>query len=150
MLKKSLGASAFFGRGAPQSFMTDNCDPERKALAATWPSAQLFLCIFHLLQQVWRLLLDSKHGIPKQNRQELMASAKALVYAGSVAEFEKLWDGFQDNPLAIKHSKFVRYYHGSTIPILLSCKKIWIQLFKFVFVADIFHIMPSITHIPVL
>lgn len=108
MLKKSLGANAFFGRGSPQSFMTDNCDPERKALAATWPSAQQFLCIFHLVQQVWRWLLDSKHGIPKQSRQELMASAKALVYAGSIAEFEKVWDALQNNPVTIKHSNFLR------------------------------------------
>lgn len=54
MVKSAVGEGAFFGNGTPQAFMTDNCDSERKALAAaTWPLAQLFLCMFHLQQQVW-------------------------------------------------------------------------------------------------
>ena len=54
MIKEVLGECAFYGRGAPQSFVTDNCEAEGKRLAATLPTANRFLCIFHLLQQVWR------------------------------------------------------------------------------------------------
>ena len=108
MVKKALGESAFFGRGAPQAFMTDNCDAERKALAATWPSTQLFLCIFHLLQQVWRWLMDSKHSIRKDHRQELMAAVKALVYAETRTKFEEVWGEFQMNPMARGYPNFLR------------------------------------------
>lgn len=49
MVKETLGDCAFYGRGEPQSFMTDNCDAERKALAKSWPTSQRFLRIFHIL-----------------------------------------------------------------------------------------------------
>ena len=52
MVRDALGPSAFFGKGAPGVIMTDNCDALTNALKKTWPSSQLFLCIFHILQQV--------------------------------------------------------------------------------------------------
>ena len=106
MVKEALGEYAFYGKGQPQSFMTDNSDAERKALAVTWPTSQQFLCIFHILQQVWRWLLDSKHGISKNDRQELMAAVKSLVYAGSREAFDELLEGIFSNPLAEKYSNF--------------------------------------------
>lgn len=33
MVKSAFGDSAFYGRGAPMSFITDSCDAERKAWA---------------------------------------------------------------------------------------------------------------------
>lgn len=108
MVKEILGDSAFYGKGQPESFMTDNCDAERKALAVTWPTSQLFLCIFHILQQVWRWLLDSKHGINKTDRQEVMASVKSLVYAGSREAFDELLEKILNNPFAEKYPNFKR------------------------------------------
>ncbi|MPC90051.1 hypothetical protein E2C01_085018 [Portunus trituberculatus] len=90
MIKEGLGGWAFYGREEPQSFMTDNCHAKRKGLAKTWPTSRRFLCTFNILQQIWRWLLDSKHGIQKHNRQELMATAKSLVYAKSRHEFLQL------------------------------------------------------------
>lgn len=99
MVKEALGGCAFYGRGEPQTFLTDNCNAERKALAATWPTSQCFLSIFHILQQVWRWLLKSKHAIQKHHRQELMASMKTLVYAKSIEDFNEMWDNIQANYL---------------------------------------------------
>ncbi|KAF0295930.1 hypothetical protein FJT64_006641 [Amphibalanus amphitrite] len=73
LLKKALGEKAFYGRQHPECFMTDNCDAERGALRKVWPESAQYLCIFHVLQQVWRWVLDSRHGVPKQDRQRYMA-----------------------------------------------------------------------------
>lgn len=108
MVKEVLGDCAFYGRGEPQSFITDNCDAERKALAKTWPTSQRFLCIFHILQQIWRWLLDSKHGIQKNNRQELMAAMKSLVYAKSRDVFHQVWENIQASSLGKTYPNFLR------------------------------------------
>lgn len=106
MVKEALGDCAFYGKGEPQSFMTDNCDAERKALAVTWPSSQQFLCIFHILQQVWRWLLNAKHGIHKNDRQELMDAVKSLVYAKTGEAFNELLEKTLNNPQAEKYPNF--------------------------------------------
>ena len=58
MLKSSLPEYAFNGRGpdaGPEVILTDNyCKEERRALNAVWSSSTMLLCIFHLLQQLWR------------------------------------------------------------------------------------------------
>lgn len=108
MVKEVVGDCAFYGKGAPQYFMTDNSDAEKKALAVTWPTSQQFLCIFHILQQVWRWLLDSKHCINKSDRQELMALVKSLVYAESGEAFDESLEKIHINPIAEKYSNFKR------------------------------------------
>ena len=52
MLKVAAGSIGFFGQGAPASIMTDNCDALRNALRTVWPTSKLYLCHFHILQQV--------------------------------------------------------------------------------------------------
>lgn len=66
-----LLAEAFGGRGrrGPVCVMTDDSRSERAALSAIWPEARLLLCTFHVLQAVWRWLLDAKHGINQHVRQ---------------------------------------------------------------------------------
>ena len=66
MLKSSLPEYAFHGRGpdvGPEVILTDNCKEERKALNTLWPSSTMLLCIFHILQQLWRWLHDKSHSI---------------------------------------------------------------------------------------
>ena len=108
MVKRAVGENAFYGKQSPDTFMTDNCSALKGALAATWPTARQFLCIFHLLQQVWRWLLDNKHGIRKEDRQELMAAVKGLVYASSKDDFFKCWEEFKANPLSQRYTSFSR------------------------------------------
>lgn len=67
--------------GTATILTTENCDAERKALAVTWCTFQLFL------QQVWRWLLYSKNGINKNHRHEVMAAVIPLVYAGVKRRF---------------------------------------------------------------
>ena len=114
LLKEALGEKAFFGRGSPAVFMTDNCAPERNALAAVWPSSKQLLCVFHILQQIWRWLLSSKNGVSKSDRQDLMAVAKQLVYAESPEALEGVWEKYLTSSNAEVYTGFTR---------LGSCKK---------------------------
>ncbi|XP_066968606.1 uncharacterized protein [Macrobrachium rosenbergii] len=109
MLKNVLGEHGFFGKGFPDSFITDNIDPERKALRKVWPNAQLFLCIFHILQQLWRWVCNTSHGIQKDNRQLLMQVVRKLVYADQVDKFDEVWASFLQSPEAHKYNQYRRY-----------------------------------------
>jgi hypothetical protein len=60
LLKSCLPDFAFYGAHASKVFMTDNCYELRASLNEVWPSAVSVLCIFHLLQQVWRCLHEKR------------------------------------------------------------------------------------------
>ncbi|XP_043240097.1 uncharacterized protein LOC122390827 [Amphibalanus amphitrite] len=109
LLQTSLGPDSFFGKGRPDCFMTDNSTPERKALASVWPDSKQFLCVFHILQQVWRWLLDTKHGIKKDQRQQLLNVTKSLVYAESPTSFTAIWEAYLASPMAESCDSFTRY-----------------------------------------
>ncbi|XP_064109019.1 uncharacterized protein LOC135217219 [Macrobrachium nipponense] len=83
LLKKVLDKSAFYYQNYPNCFITDNSEAERNALRTVWPDSQLFLCVFHVLQQVWRWLCNGSHNIKKEQRPQLMQVARALLYADS-------------------------------------------------------------------
>ena len=71
MLRSCLPEYAFNGRGreqGPQVILTDNCKEERNARKSVWPTSVLLLCIFHMLQQLWRWLHESKNSISQADR----------------------------------------------------------------------------------
>lgn len=78
MYQSCLPSYAFYGNGnnGPAVFMTDNCPELRDALRSVWPSTTLLLCLFHILQQVWRWVCDKKNKINIDDRQSLMNSFK--------------------------------------------------------------------------
>ena len=79
-----LPRGAFFGRGpdvGPKIIMTDDCLAEQNALVENWPSVTLLLCIFHLLQALWRWEWNSEHKIERSERPILFNLFKSLVYA---------------------------------------------------------------------
>ena len=92
---------AFYKRGknkGPVLFMTDDADAEINALRAVWPDAKLLLCVWHVLNAVWRWLWDGTHQIKKEDRPHLLKKFRSIVYAKSEAEYiirkgELLYDG---------------------------------------------------------
>jgi len=60
--------------------MSDDSKSERNALNEIFPEATLLLCIFHVLQETWRYLWDSNHGIILQHRQILYNEIKNMMY----------------------------------------------------------------------
>jgi len=80
-LLKGAFKPSFNGKGFPNIFLTDQSEAEITAFETVWPESTNLLCIFHVLQAVWRWLWDSKHGIPKQERPRLMASFQNILYS---------------------------------------------------------------------
>ena len=79
MLRSCLPDFAFHGRGpqlGPQVIITDNCKEERNTLKSVWPSTILLLCIFHVLQQLWRWLHENSHNINQADRPHILGLFK--------------------------------------------------------------------------
>ena len=86
-VKEILGDYAFFKKGAPGVFLTDDCEAERSAIAQVFPSTERFLCIFHVLQAVWRYLCDAKSGVKKADGPEILIRFRKCLYATTSQEF---------------------------------------------------------------
>ena len=59
----------------------DDCRTERNSQKKVSPNAKLLLCIFHVLQAVWRWLWDGHNGIRKDFRVPLFTPIKEAVYS---------------------------------------------------------------------
>ena len=90
LLKPLFPNNSFFGNSRPDVIMTDNCLELREALYKVFPESTLLLCIFHILQQVWRWQFDKKYGVSANDRLEIMRSFRVLVHAKEVDYFHKL------------------------------------------------------------
>lgn len=111
LLKSILPEGAFHGRGAdgPQVAMTDDCKSLRQGLHAVYPHCSLVLCVFHLLQAMWRWLWDAHSGIPKQDRPYLLRLFKSLVYAESVGDLNERHEHLANDDIVRKYPKFLAH-----------------------------------------
>ena len=111
-LRDILPEDAFGGRGkddGPQAVITDDCTAEKEGLSLTWSNTIQFLCIFHMLQSVWRWLCDSKHNINKEHRQTLMGLVRKLVYAHAPQDLKSEYAFFKGHPLVTTYKHFMKY-----------------------------------------
>ena len=85
---------AFYGRGndGPKLIMTDDSAAERNSLQSCFPNAILLLCIFHILNAVWRYVWDSHHNVKSHHKGEIYFLFHKLLYASSLEEFEAIYD----------------------------------------------------------
>ena len=70
-LKNVLPEYAFGERGkeiGPTIFMTDDADSEINALKKVWPRSTFLLCVWHVLNAVWRWLWLADHKVNKNDR----------------------------------------------------------------------------------
>ena len=89
-LKEVLPHDAFYKKGknkGPVLFMTDDADAEINALRAVWPDAKLLLCVWHVLNAVWRWLWEGTHQIKKEDRPHLLKKFRSILYAKSETEY---------------------------------------------------------------
>ena len=109
-----LPEDAFFysGDDGPAVFMTDNCSELRDALHAVWPKALLLLCLFHIMQQVWRWLCEGKNKISLPDRKEIMLVFKDMSYEPDAETFKTKYDQITENDTAIKYPHFLLYLDG--------------------------------------
>ena len=111
LLKDVLPEGAFFGRGeeGPNVVMTDDCTAERSAIHEVWPLCTLLLCIFHVLQAVWRWLWENRHVIPKNHRPHLLQLLKKVMVADTLEELEQWYTALQDDDTASRFDQFIQY-----------------------------------------
>lgn len=63
---------SLFNGVTPKMFLTDDSDAEREALSCIFPNARVLFCAFHILQALWRWLLDKKHDVHKDDAPKLL------------------------------------------------------------------------------
>ena len=96
----------------PDNIRTDDCSPEREGLNKTWPSAKLFLCVFHFLQSTWRWLWNSKNSIDKDDKQYLMECVRKLVYADNTDKLEAMYQRLKEDAAIQKYANFKKHLEG--------------------------------------
>lgn len=80
-------------------FLTDDSKAEKGAIAQVFPEATQLLCIFHLLQAVWRWLWNKEHNIEMKDRQTLFSIVKDTLYAREMSSVELMYQQALDSPL---------------------------------------------------
>ena len=77
--------------------MTDNCGELGQGLREKWSQSTLLLCVFHILQQVWRWIYGKEHGISAADRLEIMRMFKALLYSEDEERLRINIESIQEN-----------------------------------------------------
>ena len=97
------------GNKAPQVILTDNCKEERNALKSVWPTSVLLLCIFHMPQQLWRWLHESKNSISQAGRPYFLSLFKRSFYAETKQDFENCFSELFNDGRCKKYPNLVSY-----------------------------------------
>jgi len=117
--------------GYSKIFMTDNSSAEINALNHNWPNSKNLLCVFHVLQGVWRWLWESKNKIPKEKRKYILKSFQKVLYADTITKAEEAY-------AITKHSEFENwnkyldsYLHGEMkqLEVINNYSKITVRIF---------------------
>jgi hypothetical protein len=110
MLKALVGADGFFSAAeGPAIFMTDDSDSERNSLGAVWPNAVLLLCLFHILQAMWRWLQKGSHGVAKNDRPTLYHHFKQIAYAQTEDQCSEKYEAMLMDPTVCKYKTFLKH-----------------------------------------
>ena len=112
LYKSLLPTGAFFGRGpnvGPKIAMTADSQAEQTALSSTWELIKLLLCVFHLLQALWRWEWNSDHKIEKCDRPTLFRLFKALLYAKNEDEYQEAEKKLFEDETTAKYPQFVQH-----------------------------------------
>ena len=111
LLKIILSDDSFYNSlSGPSVIMTNNCGELYQSLSYNWPDATLLLCIFHILQQVWRWLYESCHSIAKNDRVITIKLFWILVYARHNEDHVSAYTVLFEYNLTNKYSLCVRYF----------------------------------------
>ena len=68
------------------------------------------LCVFHILQQVWRWLYEKAHGISKNDRIIIMKLFNKLVYANGFESYGKSYHDLINSSSTQKYKNCLKYF----------------------------------------
>ena len=122
-----LPPNAFGGKGktGPSLFLTDDCAASRNALNSVFPSSLVYLCTFHVLQAIWRYLLDSKHGIGARDRQEVYRMAKEMLWAEDLTALHTYFTTLINKCESKEYGELVKYFKN-----LYERRRSWALCFR--------------------
>ena len=103
--------------------MTDDCKSLRSALKTTWPSSNLILCTWHHSQALWTWMMETKNGVKKESRNNLMDEFLDIVHCkekGKLAEMAEV--------LLSKHNSLKRFCER--IENEMKRKEIWCHAYR--------------------
>ena len=92
--------------------MTDNCNEERNALTATWPMCILLLCVFHVLQQLWKWLYEKNHNIAQPDRPYILGLFKKALYSQTEKMFEELYSELLHDDTCVQYPNLLLYFQS--------------------------------------
>ena len=69
----------------------------------------MLLCIFHILQQVWRWVHDQKHGILLSHRPHILTLFKRVLYADTTEEMMDKYAEFLSDEVVSSYPNLVSY-----------------------------------------
>ncbi|KAK3912996.1 Zinc finger and BTB domain-containing protein 11 [Frankliniella fusca] len=101
-----LPKHAFYGRGpkqGPKIILSDDHSASRNSLRYCWPETVLLLCIFHVLQAMWRYVWNSEHGVKFEHRAEIYFLFRQILYATSEEEFNSLYAEASKNDVLVSY-----------------------------------------------
>ncbi|XP_052130785.1 uncharacterized protein LOC127751360 [Frankliniella occidentalis] len=96
-----IPSNAFCGRGlqGPKIIMTDDSTHQRNSLRAVFPFAIYLLCIFHVLQAMWRYIWDSEHKVKFEDKPHVYFLFREILYASSIEEYESRYEVALSDPI---------------------------------------------------
>lgn len=109
LFQSILPERAFFGNGAPKIVMTDDSTSERNSLKNVFPCVVLLLCRFHILQALWRFLLNSKNGVKENDRPQIFDLFKQTFYCKTIKEVDEKFAEILNNAIVKKYPSVVEY-----------------------------------------
>lgn len=106
-----LPKDGFFGgvSSGPLAFLSDDSEAERQSIHEVFPEATLILCVFHLLQAVWRFLLEGKNNIRKDHHPQLLSPLKKMTFGSSVIALEEAYAEIQANDIASLYPNYLAH-----------------------------------------
>lgn len=93
-----LNEKSFGGRGkeGPSIVMTDATGTEITALKSVFPNAKMLLCVFHVLQTVFRWILKANEiSESREKWQAIYSDVKRMVYSTDKKEIEDIHERLQ-------------------------------------------------------
>ena len=103
--------------------MSDKDMTEREVLAASFPAADLLICLFHTFRSFRREILVEKTGITSAQRNTSLEMLQQLAYATSEENYQELYSRF----CACVPNAVVEYFNNNWHPI----RKQWTMGMKY-------------------
>ena len=121
--KDLLPDDCFGGRGrelGPKIIMRDGSDTEGSAILSSWPSVIQLLCIFHVLQALWRWLFASENNIKLADRPHMLCIFRDIMYNTELDPSDSIKKMFKDK-IVKKYKNYVEHIKKEYLPSI----KLW-------------------------